>query len=90
VLLNGQLSQLSKISNGEILNQARVKKKILQLEIELKSTDHHSNRYDEIQTELFKEKQELDHREQSIKQNNPVYYQNYVDTTFIGLSDVQE
>jgi CHAT domain-containing protein len=89
VLLNDQLSQLSKISNGEILNQARVKKKILQLEIELNSTDHNSNRYDEIQTELFRQKQESDHLEQSIKQNNPVYYQNYLDTAFIGLQDVQ-
>ena len=90
VLLNDELSQLSKISNGDILNQARVKKKILQLEIELKNTDHYSNRYEEIQTELFKEKQVSDRLEQSIKQNDPVYYQNYVDTTFIDLSDVQE
>jgi CHAT domain-containing protein len=90
VLLNDQLSQLSKITNGEILNQARIKKKILQLEIELNGTDHHSIRNDEIQTELFKEKQESDRLEQSIKHNNPVYYQNYMDTAFIGLPDVQE
>ena len=90
VLLNDQLSQLSKISNGEILNQGRIKKKILRLEIELNSTEHHSNRYDEIQTELFKEKQASDRLEQSIKQNNPMYYQNYLDTAFISLADVQE
>jgi hypothetical protein len=55
-----QLSQLRKFNHEEILIQAAVKKKILQLEIELKSTDHHSNRLDEMQIELFKEKQEAD------------------------------
>jgi len=90
VLLEDQLNQLGKISNEEILNLARVKKKTLQLEREKSMVAISSNRFTEIQTELFINNQELNRLEQIIRQNSPLYYQSFLDTTFISLQDVQK
>lgn len=90
VLLNDQLNQLSKISNDDILRQAQVKKKILELEREQITTDPSSKQYAEIQTEIFTNKQALEQLDQTIKQKNPLYYQSFLDTSVVSLHDVQK
>ena len=90
VLLNDQLSQLSKLSNDDILQQAQINKKILQLEKEIIATDPSSKKHAELQTQLFTSKQESDRIEQLIKTHNPLYYQSFLDTTFITLKEVQK
>ncbi|HLY71696.1 MAG TPA: CHAT domain-containing tetratricopeptide repeat protein [Puia sp.] len=89
VLLNDQLRQLGRSNNDDILQQAQIKKKILQLEKDISSTDPISKKYAALQTELFTAKQESYRIERSIKTHNPIYYQSFLDTTFITLKDVQ-
>ena len=83
VLLNEQLKQQSGIADEEILKQAQLKKRILLLERERDATAISSNRYVEIQKELIVVKQSLDRLVQTIRQNNPLYYQSFFDTSFI-------
>ena len=90
VLLNDQLNQLNKISQDDILQQAQISKKILQLEKEINSTDASSKNYTQLQTELFTAKQESERIEEIIKRNNPLYYQSFLDTNFVSLNDIQK
>ena len=64
----------------DILKQAQLKKKILQLERELELSNVSANRSRELQEELFTRKRELDAVARDLKTNNPLYYQNYLDT----------
>ncbi len=89
-LLNEQINQLSKASNDDILKKAGQEKKIIELERKRNSEEASSSKYLEIQKELITVKQKLKLTEEIIKKNNPLYYQSFLDTTFISLKDVQQ
>ena len=79
-LLNNQLNEQRWMGAMDILKQAQLKKKILQLERELELSNVSANRSRELQEELFTRKRELDAVARDLKTNNPLYYQNYLDT----------
>jgi CHAT domain-containing protein len=89
VLLIDQLVQGSRISRDDILSQAQYKRKIVELERKKTTTNLLSSIYTQIQQELLANKQGLDHLEQRIKNNDPLYYQNFFDSSFITLADVR-
>ncbi|MBS1600968.1 MAG: CHAT domain-containing protein [Bacteroidetes bacterium] len=90
VLLQDQLTQLRLISNEDILKQASIKKRILQLE-QQKNTQMASSKLDtKMQEELFAKTQELNQLDQLIKEKNPLYYQNFLDTSLISISDIRK
>ena len=89
VLLNDQLTGQKYLGTDDILRQVQVKKEIMALERELTNMDSSSERYGTVQQKRFFFRQELDNLEQSIKVNNPLYYQNSLDTNFITTQDVQ-
>jgi hypothetical protein len=70
--------------------QTEIKKKILQLQSEFDKTDKSSARFSELQSELFSHKQELDRLQQIIKTKNPLYYQSFLDPTFITVQDIKQ
>ena len=74
----------------DILRQTELQRKILQSERELVSTDRNSKKYDGLQKELFLKKHELDLLRQEIKNDNPLYYQSFLDTNFITVKDVKQ
>ena len=88
VLLNDQLSQQQWMGETDILKQTQLKKQILRLENELSNAD--TARQQIITAEIFSKKQELDFLEQQIKAANPLYYQSFLDTGFIGVKHVQQ
>jgi tetratricopeptide (TPR) repeat protein len=90
VLLNDQLKQGSKISNGIIQNQALLKRKILFLEREREITNMSSARGIDIQKELIAGKQALARLDNSIRSNNPLYSQSTEDTSFVSISDIRK
>ncbi len=90
VLLNDQVTQLSKISNDDILKKAQEERRIVELEREKNSLDVSSARYLEIQKELIIAKQARKKMEEIIQQTNPLYYQSFLDSTFISLQDVKD
>lgn len=89
VLLNDQLNEQRWIGESEILKQTQLKRKISRLENELNNINEPAQST-AIKTEIFLSKQEMDRMDQTIKQNNPLYYQNFIDTGFITLPDVQQ
>ncbi len=89
VLLNDQLKQDNKISNGNIQSQAQLKRKILLLERERGITDISSTRGVDIQKELLAGKQALARLDNAIRSNNPLYYQSTEDTGLVSLSDIR-
>jgi len=88
VLLNDQLNEQRWLGEKDILTQTQLKKKTQQLEIEVKSSDKSSPHYSELENELFNNRQELDRVKELIRTNDPLYYQNFVDTNFISIRDL--
>ena len=88
-LLNDQLNEQRWIGAADILKQAQIKKKILQLERELEKANIPAGRSRELQEELFTRKRELDAVAKELKVNNPLYYQNYLDTVSVTINDVK-
>jgi CHAT domain-containing protein len=89
VLLQDQLNQLKTISDADILKQAQIKKKILKLELQRAAMKTSSQPDNEIQDELFVTTQESGQLDQIIREKNPVYYQSFLDTSFISIQDVK-
>jgi CHAT domain-containing protein len=90
VLLNDEVNEQKWNSNDDILQLAQAKKKILELNRELTVTDTTSTRYTVVQRGLFDNRQELVRLEKSIREHNSLYYQSMLDTSFIGLPDIQK
>ena len=89
VLLNDQLNNQRLMGEGDILKLTQLKKKILQRERELTNAGATSEQ-STLREEIFSSKQELERLEQFIKTQNPMYYQNYLDTGVITLEYVQQ
>lgn len=90
VLLNDQLNEQHWMGEADILKQTQLKKKISQLERDLAGADKNAAHLEELRNQLFTEKQQLDHLIQVIRIQNPLYYQNFVDTAITTLQDVQK
>jgi CHAT domain-containing protein len=90
VLLQDQLTEQHWMDETSILKQTQSKKMILQLEREFETTEQNSKRYSELKNERFSQKQQLARLQQQIKINNPLYYQNYLDTSLITLDEVKQ
>jgi len=90
VLLSEQLNQQNKYSASNISNLAQLRRKILSLEKARDTAELSSGRYIEIQMELIVSNQALHRMELTLEKDNPVYYQNILDTNFITIHDVQK
>lgn len=90
VLLNDQLNEKKFAAEKDIMQQTEIQKKIWQLQNEFDKTDKRSARYATLQNELFSRKQELDNLKQVIKTKNPLYYQSFLDSTFITVADIKQ
>jgi len=88
-LLQDQLNEQNWSGENNILKQTQLEKQTQQLQRELSGTDKSSQRHSELEDKIFSAKQELERLRGIIKTNNPLYYQNFVDTNFITLKDVQ-
>lgn len=89
VLLHDQLYEQEWLGEHDILLQTQMKKKILQLE-RLHDQNPKPEQQAEIQKELFILKQNLDRLIRLIRNHNPLYYQSFLDTTFITVKQVQQ
>ena len=90
VLLNDQLNQQRWMSEIDILKQTQLKKRVLILEKELSGVDSSADHHRTQKTEIFTVKQEMDRLVQMIKNDNPLYYQNFLDTGFIAIEYAQQ
>ena len=78
------------LGEKDILKLAALNKEILKGKRELETLSPSSMRARELQTELFEQAQALDHLKKTIHVNNPLYYQNFLDTNTLTFSDIQK
>ncbi len=90
VLLNDQISEQRFMTDNDITKQAGLKTTIIELEKELAIAPAASDAYLSTQKKLFITTQELETLTNNIKAKNPEFYQNYLDTTFITISQIRK
>ena len=90
VLLNDQVNEQRWMADADIANQNTLKKNILDLNLKLTSTSPSSDEYLKIQKDLYLKNQQLDILTDIIKKKNPLYYKNYLDTSFILVSQLRK
>ena len=89
-LLNEQLNQQHWLDEEDISRLTQIRKKILQLNGELSRNGRTASQLEEIRTDLFNNKRELEELEQLIKSQNPLYYRSFLDKSEIGIKDVRK
>ncbi|MFI5152397.1 MAG: CHAT domain-containing protein [Chitinophagales bacterium] len=90
VLLNDQVNQVNKISNVEISEVAKLKKSLLQLDRVLENRDLPAKSRADLEDQRIKNKQDLERLDQLIKDQNPIYYQSYLDTASTRIEEVSK
>lgn len=90
VLLSDQLNEQRWLGEGDISKQSQLQKEILAKERELTDLDNNSSQYNELKNELFTRKEELYKLKEHIKQNNPLYYQNFLDSAVLNTSTLNQ
>lgn len=90
ILLNDQINEQRWMADSDIAKQAQLKKDILELQTSLTSFQASSQAYSDVQKKLYTSSQQLDVLLRSIKNKNPLFYKDYLDTSFITLVDLKE
>jgi CHAT domain-containing protein/tetratricopeptide (TPR) repeat protein len=90
VLLQDQLAEQRWIDEASIFRQTQIKKRLLQLEREYDTSAINSKQYIQLENQMFSLKRELALVQQQVRSNNPLYFQNYMDTSKITLKEIRE
>jgi CHAT domain-containing protein len=90
VLLQDQLNEQRWLGESDIMRQTQLSKKILQLERQLKNSDGSAAHHSDLQNQLFNDKQELERVRELVKTDNPLYFQNFIDSTSFSITDVRQ
>ena len=90
VLLNDQINEQRWTADSDIAKQAVVKKTIAELEQKLETVPTSSDDYLAIQKKLYANNQQLIVLVNNIKNRIPAFYQNYLDTAFITISQLRK
>ena len=90
VLLNDQINEQRWTADSDIAKQAVVKKTIAELEQKLETVPTSSDDYLAIQKKLYANNQQLIVLVDNIKNKNPAFYQNYLDTNFITVNQLRK
>jgi CHAT domain-containing protein len=89
-LLNDQLNEQRWLDEEDISRLTQIKTRILQLNEKLNNPALSASIKDDLMTEKFNKKKELEDQELLIKTKNPLYYQSFLDKTELTVSDVQK
>jgi CHAT domain-containing protein len=89
VLLSDHLNEQRWLKEDDIRQQTQLRKKIRLLEKESGNVDIASTKYRELQNDLFRSRGELDRLTSTIKTDNPLYYQSFIDTSLITIQTVR-
>jgi len=89
-LLNEQLNEQQLLREEDILKIAQLKTKVLTQEREYNGAEPGSVLHTEMEKKIFTTKQDLDRLVYTIKINNPLYYQSFLDTSYVSLHSIQQ
>jgi CHAT domain-containing protein len=90
VLLNDELNEQKWMGKEDIYTQVQIKKNIQKFEDELSQVGPGNDKYAELNSEIFKAKQELAQLQQNIKFKDPLYHQFFVDSNIMTIVDVRK
>jgi CHAT domain-containing protein len=90
VILNDQLAEQRGQTNSDMLELSRARKKVNLLEREVQKMDSSVDAATEKQKELLESRHQLDRLNQSVKDKNPLYYQNFLDPNQTTLKDIDK
>lgn len=90
VLLNDQVNEQRWMTDADIAKQVVLKKTIIELNDKLNSAVPSSSEYLNIQKDLYLKNQQLNILADNIKNRNPLYYNSYLDTSFISVSQLKK
>ena len=90
VLLNDQLAEQHWLNEHDINEQAMLTRQIQQLERQIANQDKSAANYLQLQNELQDKRDRLAYLKDAIKEKNPLYYQNALDSSHITIRDVRE
>jgi CHAT domain-containing protein len=90
ILLNDQVNEQRWTADSDIAKLAVLKKTIIELTDKLSSTSSSPDEYLRIQKDLYTKNQQLDILASDIKNKNPSYYNNFLDTSFISISELRK
>ena len=88
VTLSDQLNEQTWLGQDDIFRLGQLKKKIAREENNLPAK--HDSSFAKLYNILLNDKQKLHETEQEIRKRNPLYYQAFMDTSFITVRDVQQ
>ncbi|MEO7047310.1 MAG: hypothetical protein ABI091_18555, partial [Ferruginibacter sp.] len=89
-LLNDQVNEQRWMADTDIARQSVLKKNIIDLNNKLDTISSASNQYLKIQDDLNSKNKQFTILLESIKNKNPLYYKNYLDTSFITLNQLRK
>jgi tetratricopeptide (TPR) repeat protein len=89
VLLDDQLKEDHLMHGRETLEQYQLKTEINRLENERDTTNHHSDRFAIVQTEIIRKKEEQDRLLLKIKMNDPLFFAVNPGMEKVSIKDVQ-
>jgi len=90
ILLNDQINEQRLMPNKDIAKRAEIKKLITELDIKLINLSAASPEYLAIQKKIFDANQALRLSDNDLKNNNAIYYQNYLDTTIVTIEQLRK
>jgi tetratricopeptide (TPR) repeat protein len=89
-LLDDQIKEQQWTNDADIAKLAAVKRTIIELQRKINSLPSSSVDYLPIQHKLYNSSEELTFLSHKLKTDNPVFYQHYVDTSFINLVQLRQ
>ncbi|NTS43897.1 CHAT domain-containing protein [Flavisolibacter sp. BT320] len=93
VLLSDQLNEQNRMvkNSRDVLNkQVQLRTELTKWKRELDTVQEKNLMYDALVNKIFQGEQELSQLDQKLKQQNPYYFRNYVDSSFIPLAFLQK
>ena len=89
ILLREELNEHNSLPQNSLHKLAQVRRTISILKSQSDTLNQASDSFLEVQKELYTNRLELENMLSSIKKNNPIYFQNQLDTSIIRVNDIQ-
>ncbi|MDB5276273.1 MAG: hypothetical protein JWR61_1228 [Ferruginibacter sp.] len=89
-LLNDQVKEQQWTNDSDIAKLTFIKRNIIALRKKLNGLSASSENYSPVQSDLYNSSEELTFLSRKLKMNNPIFYQHYLDTSFMNIAELRK
>ncbi len=89
-LLNDQVKEQQWTNDSDIAKLTFIKRNIIALQKKLSGLSPSSDGYSSIQMDLYNSAEDLTFLSRKLKMNSPLFYQHYLDTSFMNISELRK